>query len=159
MDKNSAILSSILLTARDETKARLPPPVPLSSSKTSSECFCLEQPRDATSAALWRDVLAERTGTIPNPHTACPGSITPGRCLYITRTGLWLPVFNYSYPSGPRHVCYLKQISARSSSLLCFQTHKKASALPAGLKMKMSDSSPNSQSGAPAAGCNGLLPP
>lgn len=159
MDKNSAILSSIFLTARDETKAHLPPPVLLSSSKTTSQCFCLEQPRDATSAALWRDVQAERTGTIPNPHTAFPGSITPGRRLYITRTGLWLPVFNYYYPSGPRHVCHLKQISACSSSLLCFKTCKKASALPAGLKMKMSDSSPNSQSGAPAAGSNGLLPP
>lgn len=113
----------------------------------------------ATSAASWRDGLAESTGIIPNSHTAFPGFITPGRCLYITRTGLWLPAFNYSCPSGPRHVCHLKQIIACSSSLLCFKTCKRASALPAGLEMKMYDSSPSSQSGALAAGSNALLSP
>lgn len=119
----------------------------------------MEQPRDATSAASWRDGLAERTGTIPNSNTVFPGFTTPGRCLYITRTGLWLPVFKYYCPSGPRHVCHLKQIIACSSSLLCFKTCKKASALPAELEMKMYDSSPNSQSGAIAPGSNGFLLP
>lgn len=103
--------------------------------------------------------MAERTGTIPNSHTVFSGFITPGRCLYITRTGLWLPVFKYYCPSGPRHVCHLKQIIACSSSLLCFKSCKKASTLPAELEMKMYDSSPNSQSGAIAAGSNGLLSP
>lgn len=112
----------------------------------------------AISAASWRDGLAERTGTIPNSHTAFPAFITPGRCLYITRTGLWLPVYNYSCPSGPRHVCHLKEITACSSSLLCFRTNKKASGLPAGLKTKMCESRPNSQSGALASGSNVLLP-
>lgn len=103
--------------------------------------------------------MAERTGTIPNSNTVFPGFTTPGRCLYITRTGLWLPVFKYYCPSGPRHVCHLKQIIACSSSLLCFKTCKKASALPAELEMKMYDSSPNSQSGAIAPGSNGFLLP
>lgn len=94
--------------------------------KTTSQCFWQEQPWKATSAAKWGDGLAERTGTIPNSHTAFPGFITPGRCLYLTRTGLWLPVFKYYCPSGPRHACHLKQIITCSSTLLCFKTCKKS---------------------------------
>lgn len=106
-----------------------------------------------------REMGWQRGQALFQTQTVFPGFTTPRRCLYITRTGLWLPVFKYYCPSGPRHVCHLKQIIACSSSLLCFKTCKKASALPAELEMKMYDSSPNSQSGATAAGSNGLLPP
>lgn len=69
-----------------------------------------------------------------------------------------MPVFNYYCPPGPSHVCHFKQIIACSSSLLCFKCCKKASYLPAELEMEMYDLSPNSKSGAIAAGSNGLLP-
>lgn len=94
--------------------------------KTTIQCFWQKHPWEATSAAKWGHGLAERTGTIPNSHTAFPGFITPGRCLYLTRTGLWLPLFSYYCPSGLRHVCHLKQITACSNTLLCFKTCKKS---------------------------------